>query len=69
MKKILCIINIISLFFVCFWSGVLVWWKKGQGHPSFAENLSGWPFVIYLSIAVLVFVVITIILVYKFGKK
>ncbi len=65
MKKILLIAYIIDIILVALFVGIIVWWKDNHNMPGLAEMLNIRLYIVYLSVAVIAFVIMTIALVKK----
>ena len=65
MKKILLIAYILDIILVALFVSIIVWWKDNHNMPGLAEMLNIRLYIVYLSVAVIAFVVMTIALVKK----
>lgn len=68
MKKILVIIYIIDILFICLDTKIIMWWYETHNEPGLADKLSVDPFIVYLIVALIIFASITVYLI-KNKKK
>ena len=69
MKRLFVILYLADALFLILFSHIIIWWKREHNVPGLAEMINIKFIILYLIIAVVLFIVLTVAIIYEHVKR